>query len=100
MVDSELDLNVPELALEDVLRIEDPYFTDGTVAIETGIVSGIGRTTAVALAANGLTVLDGAIDEHSWPRPPTSSRTVPLSQSTKSVVSPDSNAYWTRFAYV
>jgi 3-hydroxybutyrate dehydrogenase len=63
MSDSELDLSAPELTPEDVLRIDDPYFRPETVAIVTGAASGIGRATAVALAANGLTVVGADIDE-------------------------------------
>ncbi|QCC51684.1 SDR family oxidoreductase [Halapricum salinum] len=63
MSDSELDLSAPELTPEDVLRIDDPYFTTETVAIVTGAASGIGRATAVALATNGLTVVGADIDE-------------------------------------
>ncbi|MEF8882364.1 MAG: SDR family oxidoreductase [Halapricum sp.] len=63
MSDSELDISAPELTPEDVLRIDDPYFMTETVAIVTGAASGIGRATAVALAANGLTVVGADIDE-------------------------------------
>jgi len=63
MSDSELDLDAPELAADDVLRIDDPYFSTDTVAIVTGAASGIGRATAVALAENGLTVVGADIDE-------------------------------------
>nr|WP_244995544.1 SDR family oxidoreductase [Halomicroarcula pellucida] len=47
---------------EDFLVLEDPYFEADTVAIVTGAASGIGRATAVALAANGLTVVGADID--------------------------------------
>jgi len=63
MTDSELDLSAPELTASDVLRIDDPYFTADSVALVTGAASGIGRATAVALAANGLTVVGADIDE-------------------------------------
>jgi 3-hydroxybutyrate dehydrogenase len=63
MADSELDLGAPEPTAEDVLRIDDPYFTPDTVAIVTGAASGIGRATAAALAGNGLTVVGADIDE-------------------------------------
>jgi len=63
MTESELDLSAPELAADDVLRIDDPYFTADTVAIVTGAASGIGRATAAALAVNGLTVVGADIDE-------------------------------------
>ena len=63
MADADRDLSAPELTPEDVLRIDDPYFTDDTVAVVTGAASGIGRATAVALAANGLTVVGADVDE-------------------------------------
>ncbi|MUV88541.1 SDR family oxidoreductase [Halapricum sp. CBA1109] len=63
MSDEELDLSAPELTPEDVLTIDDPYFHADTVAVVTGAASGIGRATAVALAANGLTVVGADIDE-------------------------------------
>ncbi|GGN95918.1 SDR family oxidoreductase [Haloarcula pellucida] len=62
MTDSEFDLSAPELTHEDFLVLEDPYFEADTVAIVTGAASGIGRATAVALAANGLTVVGADID--------------------------------------
>ena len=63
MTDSKPDLSAPELTSDDFLRIEDPYFTTDTVAVVTGAASGIGRATAAALAANGLTVVGVDIDE-------------------------------------
>jgi 3-hydroxybutyrate dehydrogenase len=63
MAKSDVDLAPPELSPDDVLRIEDPYFTTDNVALVTGAASGIGRATAVALAANGLTIVGADIDE-------------------------------------
>ncbi len=63
MADSEFDLSAPELTSDDFLRLKDPYFTADTVAVVTGAASGIGRATAAALAANGLTVVGADIDE-------------------------------------
>ena len=63
MTDSEFDLSAPDLTRDDLLVLDDPHFTDETVAIVTGAASGIGRATAVGLAANGLTVVGADIDE-------------------------------------
>ncbi len=63
MTDTDLDLSAPELAREDLLVLDTPRFTEETVAVVTGAASGIGRATAVALAANGLTVVGADIDE-------------------------------------
>jgi len=63
VTDSEFDLSAPTLTREDLLFLEDSRFTDETVAIVTGAAFGIGRATAVALAANGLTVVGADIDE-------------------------------------
>ena len=62
MADSEFDLRAPDLTSEDLLVIDDPYFSGDDVAIVTGAASGIGRATAVALASNGLTVVGADID--------------------------------------
>jgi 3-hydroxybutyrate dehydrogenase len=63
VTDSEFDLSAPELTGEDLLVLDDPHFGADTVAIVTGAASGIGRATAVGLAANGLTVVGADIDE-------------------------------------
>ncbi|MFC6863003.1 SDR family oxidoreductase [Halomicroarcula sp. GCM10025817] len=62
MPDSEFDLRAPDLTSEDLFVVDDPYFSGDDVAIVTGAASGIGRATAVALAANGLTVVGADID--------------------------------------
>jgi 3-hydroxybutyrate dehydrogenase len=59
----EFDLTEPELTADDLLVLDDPRFDSENVAIVTGAASGIGRATAVALAANGLSVVGADIDE-------------------------------------
>ena len=58
-----LDLTIPELTVEDFLVLDDPNFDSESVAVVTGAASGIGQATAVALAANDLTVVGADIDE-------------------------------------
>ena len=58
----EFSLDRPELTADDLLVLEDPRFGPETVAVVTGGASGIGRATAVALAANGLTTVAADID--------------------------------------
>jgi 3-hydroxybutyrate dehydrogenase len=60
---SEGSLSPPELTADQILRLEDERFRTDNVAIVTGAASGIGRATAIALAANGLTVAGLDIDE-------------------------------------
>ncbi|MFC6864416.1 SDR family NAD(P)-dependent oxidoreductase [Halomicroarcula sp. GCM10025817] len=52
-----------ELTREDLLTINDPNYTPENVAIVTGGGAGIGRATALALAANDLTVVATDRDE-------------------------------------
>jgi 3-hydroxybutyrate dehydrogenase len=63
MADDDIDLAPPELTRDDLLVLDDPRFTEETTALVTGAASGIGQATAVALAANGLTVVGADIDE-------------------------------------
>ncbi|MBX0298074.1 SDR family oxidoreductase [Haloarcula nitratireducens] len=57
------DLSEPEVTSDDLLVLDDSRFGPDTVAVVTGAASGIGQTTTVALAANGLSVIGGDIDE-------------------------------------
>jgi len=59
----DFDPSAPELTREDLLVLEDPHFGPETVAVVTGAASGIGRATALGLAANDLTVVGADIDE-------------------------------------
>jgi 3-hydroxybutyrate dehydrogenase len=63
MTDDEFDLSAPELERDDLLVVEDRHFATENVAIVTGAASGIGQATAVALAANDLTVVGADVDE-------------------------------------
>lgn len=53
----------PDLAAENVLRVDDDRFASDSVALVTGAASGIGRATAVALAVNGCRVVATDVDE-------------------------------------
>lgn len=57
------DLQEPKIQREEILAVRDKYFHRGNIAIVTGAASGIGRATAIALSANGLTVVGVDIDE-------------------------------------
>jgi len=56
-------LKEPEIHKEDILIVQDKNFISQNVAIVTGAASGVGRATALAVAANGLTVLAADVDE-------------------------------------
>jgi 3-hydroxybutyrate dehydrogenase len=57
------DVEPPTLARDDILVLDDQYFTTDSIAIVTGAASGIGQATALALAHNGLTVAATDMDE-------------------------------------
>ena len=57
------DVEPPTLERDDILVLDDQYFTTDSVAIVTGAASGIGQATALALAHNGLTVAATDMDE-------------------------------------
>lgn len=56
-------LTAPTFDPADVLHVDDDHFSADTVAIVTGGGSGIGRATALALAANGLTAVATDVDD-------------------------------------
>ncbi|GAA0225518.1 SDR family NAD(P)-dependent oxidoreductase [Haladaptatus pallidirubidus] len=56
-------ISPPETTIDDILTVDDDHFTADNVCIVTGAGSGIGRSTAIALATNGLTVVGTDIDE-------------------------------------
>jgi len=59
---AEAGIAPPPITADAIMGISDPQFRTDQVAIITGAASGIGRATAVALAANGLTVVATDVD--------------------------------------
>jgi len=57
------DLEEPKIQKEEILILKDKYFHPENVAIVTGAASGVGRATAIALSANGLTVVGNDVNE-------------------------------------
>lgn len=51
------DLKEPAITRDEILGIKDPDFVPGNICIVTGVSTGIGRATAIAAAANQLTVV-------------------------------------------
>ena len=58
-----MDITEPIISSEAILRLEDDNFNPNHVCIVTGAGMGIGRATAVAAAANGLSVVGLDINE-------------------------------------
>lgn len=61
--DTESSIEPPEITTESIHHVDDPRFNTDNVAIVTGAASGIGRATALVLAANGLTTIATDVDE-------------------------------------
>lgn len=57
------EIEEPRIFEKEILHLDDPDFRPDHVCIVTGAAGGIGRATAVAAAANGLTVAGLDIDE-------------------------------------
>ena len=56
-------LQVADITDESLLFVDDDHFTTENVCLVTGAGSGIGRATALATAANGLTAVATDVDE-------------------------------------
>ncbi|WDP84925.1 MAG: SDR family oxidoreductase [Desulfobacter sp.] len=52
-----MDINEPTITPDQILILKDDHFTEKSVCMVTGAGSGIGRATAIAAAANHLTVV-------------------------------------------
>jgi 3-hydroxybutyrate dehydrogenase len=58
-----MEIKEPEIRKEEILILSDKNFNPDNVCIVTGAATGIGRATAIAAAANGLTVAGLDINE-------------------------------------
>ena len=58
-----MDIQEPDITIEDILVLADPLFNSNNVCIVTGAASGIGKAVAVAAAANNLMTVGLDIDE-------------------------------------
>ena len=58
-----VDIREPEITKQDVLFLDDPGFNQDNICIVTGASSGIGRATAVAVAANDIKTVGLDLDE-------------------------------------
>jgi 3-hydroxybutyrate dehydrogenase len=58
-----MEIKEPVIARDQILSLEDPDFKPEHVCLVTGCGTGIGRATAVAAAANGLTVVGLDVNE-------------------------------------
>ncbi len=58
-----MDITEPKITREEILILQDANFNRDNVCIVTGAAMGIGRATAVAAAANGLTAVGLDVNE-------------------------------------
>ncbi|MFW6239746.1 MAG: SDR family NAD(P)-dependent oxidoreductase, partial [Thermodesulfobacteriota bacterium] len=58
-----MEIKEPVIARDQILFLDDPDFKPEHVCLVTGCGTGIGRATAVAAAANGLTVAGLDVNE-------------------------------------
>jgi len=58
-----MDITEPKITREEILILQDANFNPDNVCIVTGAAMGIGRATAVAAAANGLTAVGLDVNE-------------------------------------
>jgi len=63
MTETKVSLKEPVIRRKELLILEDRYFKSENICIVTGAASGIGRATALVMAANGVKVLCADIDE-------------------------------------
>ena len=63
-----MDITEPKITLEEILILQDDNFNPDNVCIITGAGMGIGRATAIAAAANGLTAVGLDINEEECER--------------------------------
>lgn len=61
--DSDYEITEPSITTEAIVDLDDEHFRPENVAIVTGAGSGIGKATAICLAANDLTVLATGLDD-------------------------------------
>jgi 3-hydroxybutyrate dehydrogenase len=58
-----MDITEPKITPQEILVLQDANFNPGNVCIVTGAGMGIGRATAIAAAANGLTAVGLDVNE-------------------------------------
>ena len=63
------EITEPEITKKDLLILEDDDFCKQNVCVVSGCGTGIGRATAIAAAANGLTVAGLDINEKEGKKP-------------------------------